>query len=185
MADDYLVKGSSIRSKFEFVRERFGRAAERELREEFEPQAGAMPFLDSSMYPFEIYDEINRAIAARFYDGDLERLREVGEFSARKVLTGVYRAFAAGRDFPRFLERAAVLHERFYRPGRMLVELGDDEASARVRLTDAPVYSEADLHIAAGFYLGAARLLGLENAFCDFHLKPDGAHFDLSWADSK
>ena len=94
MTDEYRVKGSSIRSKFEFVHDRFGEAAERRLKERFRDH-GILPVLDSVMYPFAEYDAVNRAIAEEFLDGDLTRLAEVGAYSAQKVLTGVYRAFAA------------------------------------------------------------------------------------------
>ena len=44
MSDEYCVKGSSIRSKFEFVHDRFGEAAERALKE-------WMPCSDCCMRP--------------------------------------------------------------------------------------------------------------------------------------
>ena len=181
MGDEYQVKGSSIRSKFDYVHERFGEAAERQLEERFR-ERGILPVLDSVMYPFEAYDAVNRAIAEQFFDGDLSRLSEVGAYSARKVLTGVYRAFAAGKDYPGFLRRAAVLHERFYSHGGMDVNLGDDGKSCEILLRGAPTYSEADLHIAGGFYAGAAELLGIESL--DWRLSWDassGARFQLRW----
>ncbi len=115
----------------------------RRLKERFRDRDGLLPVLDSAMYPFAIYDEVNRAIAEEFYDGDLARLAEVGAYSARKVLTGVYRAFAAGKDFPGFLKRAAVLHERFYSHGEMLVDLDAGGRACQITLRGAPSYSEA------------------------------------------
>jgi len=138
MSDDYRVKGSSIRSKFDFVRDRFGEAAEGQLKERFR-ERGLLPVLDSVMYPFDDYDALNRAIAAEFFDGDLSRLSEAGAYSAQQVLTGVYRAFAAGKDYPGFLRRAAVLHERFYSHGGMDVELADDGKSCQILMQGAPV----------------------------------------------
>ncbi len=181
MSDDYRVKGSSIRSKFEFVNERFGEAAVRRLKERFRDRDGLLPVLDSAMYPFAIYDEVNRAIAEEFYDGDLARLAEVGAYSARKVLTGVYRAFAAGKDFPGFLKRAAVLHERFYSHGEMLVDLDAGGRACQITLRGAPTYSEADLYIAGGFYAGAAELLGTESLDWNLAWDSSGARFDLRW----
>lgn len=180
MMSDYRVKGSSIRSKFEFVRERFGEAAERRIKERFHDR-GLLPVLDSAMYPFTLYDEVNRAIAEDLLDGDLTRLSEVGSYSARKVLTGVYKAFAAGKDFPGFLRRAAVLHERFYSHGTMQVSLAEDGTSCRIALTGAPAYSEADLYIAGGFYSGAAELLGIEALHWDLSWDPSSARFELRW----
>ena len=181
MSDDYRVKGSSIRSKFDFVRDRFGEAAERELKEQFR-ERGILPVLDSMMYPFEDYDAVNRAIAEKFFDGEASRLSEVGAYSAQKVLTGVYRAFSAGKDYPGFLRRAAVLHERFYSHGGMDVDLAEDGKSCQITLLGAPTYSEADLYIAAGFYAGAADLLGIESLDWELSWDSSGARFQLRWA---
>ena len=181
MSDDYRVKGSSIRSKFDFVHDRFGEGAERRLKERFRAR-GILPVLDSMMYPFEDYDAVNRAIAEQFFDGDLSRLSEVGTYSAQKVLTGVYRAFAAGKDYPGFLRRAAVLHERFYSHGGMQVELAEDGKGCTIELRGAPTYSESDLYIAGGFYAGAAHLLGVQSL--DWEMSWDsssGARFELRW----
>ena len=168
--------------KLEYVRDCFGPASERELRQLLEGHPGVLPVLDSAMYPFEVYDEVNRAIAERHFGGDLSKLQEVGVYSARKVLTTVYKAFAVGKDYPGFLRRAAVLHERFYSQGRMIVELGRGGSSATIHLAEAPVYSEADLQIAAGFYRGAAELMGMTDLGCTFELRDDGAHFQLDWS---
>jgi len=180
MSDDYRVKGSSIRSKFDFVRDRFGEAAERELKEQFR-ERGILPVLDSMMYPFEDYDAVNRAIAEKFFDGEASRLSEVGAYSAQKVLTGVYRAFAAGKDYPGFLRRAAVLHERFYSHGGMDVDLAEDGKSCQITLRGAPTYSESDLYIAGGFYAGAADLLAIESLDWELSWDSSGARFQLRW----
>lgn len=180
MSGDYRVKGSSIRSKFDFVHDRFGEAAERQLKERFRDR-GILPVLDSVMYPFEDYDAVNRAIAEEFLDGDLSRLAEVGAYSAQKVLTGVYRAFAAGKDYPGFLRRAAMLHERFYNAGSMAVDLAADGKSCQIVLRGAPTYSEPDLNIAGGFYAGAAELLGIESLDWELSWDSSGATFQLRW----
>ena len=180
MSDEYRVKGSSIRSKFDFVHDRFGEAAERRLKERFRDR-GILPVLDSVMYPFAVYDAVNRAIAEEFFDGDLSRLAEVGAYSAQKVLTGVYRAFAAGKDYPGFLRRAGVLHERFYSHGGMDVQLGENGRSCRIEQRGAPTYSESDLQIAGGFYAGAAQLLGIRSLDWDLSWDASGARFELRW----
>ena len=179
--EEYRVRGSSISSKFEFVRVRFGTEAELQLKEQFADHEQLFPILDSSWYPFELYDEINRAIADRFFDGELSGLVEVGSYSAEKVLTSVYKAFAEGKDFVGFLLRAALLHERFYSQSQMDVTLGEDGVSAEILLRDAPTHSEADLHMAAGFYAGAAKLLGVKGYRDEYNLIQDGAHFQLRW----
>lgn len=177
----FSVKGSSISSKFAFVRETFGAAAERELRESLRDAADLGTILDSSQYPFDLYDRILVALAERFYDGDLSRLEEVGAYSAQKSLTTIYRAFTQGKDFLGFLSRIGLLHERFYSEGKMEVEVAADRKGARIRLSGAPRYSDADLFVAGGFYLGAGRLLGLEAISYDLARTDQGATFRLEW----
>lgn len=177
----FSVKGSSISSKFDFVRESFGASAERELRENLRGTADLGTILDSSLYPFDLYDRILRAMADRFYDGDLSRLEEVGAYSAEKSLTTIYRAFTDGKDFLGFLSRIGLLHERFYTEGRMDVEVAENQQSARILLSGAPVYSDADLFVAGGFYIGAGRLLGLDSINYTLSRSEKEALFHLTW----
>jgi hypothetical protein len=176
---EYKVKGSSLRSKLQFVREKFGDEAEAELRTLFDRKQ--FPILDSSWYPFELYEAVNRTIVERHLGGDVTRLREVGEFSAEKVLTSVYRFFTTGQDFVGFLKRAESLHQTCYNEGGMRVDVGEDGRSCHILLT-APRFSETDLHIAAGFYSGAGRLLGARDITCRCHHDREGAHFHLTWS---
>ncbi len=182
MSSEYQVKGSSISSKFDFVRERMGANEETRLREQFTDRAGLFPILDSAWYPFELYDLVNRTIADLFFNGNLSRLEEVGIFSAERVLNTVYRSFAHGRDYIGFLKRAAILHQRFYDRGHMEVVLGEDGHSAEVILSGAPTYAEADLYVASGFYRGAGKALGLDDVRSQFRLTADGARFQLGWS---
>ncbi len=181
VASPYNVKGSSINSKFDFVRERLGEAAHNQLRERLTGDESLFPILDSAWYPFELYDRVNRTIAELFFGGALRRLEEVGMFSAERVLKTVYKSFAQGQDFVGFLKRAAILHQRFYDAGQMEVVLGDDGCSAEVIHSGAPAYAEADLYIASGFYRGAGRALGLDDVRSEFRFTATGARFQLDW----
>lgn len=177
----FSVKGSSISSKFDFVRETFGAAAERELRDGLRGEADLGTILDSGLYPFDLYNRILEAIAERFYGGDLSRLEEVGAYSARTSLTTIYRAFTQGKDFLGFLSRIGLLHERFYSEGKMAVEVQPDRRGARIHLSGAPRYSDADLFVAGGFYVGAGKLLGLESIDYELARTDEGATFHLRW----
>jgi hypothetical protein len=181
MIEEYQVKGSTLRSKFDFVRERFGGQAEAELKELFRG-AGSELFLASSWYPFSLYDQILTAIAQRFYDGDFSRLVEVGEYSARKALTTVYRAYVRDQDFYSFLKTIANLHEVLYSLGKMTVTHVEGKSSCEIHLSEAPEYSTSDIYVAQGFYLGASALLGLKNPACRHRVDSDGAHFVLTWS---
>lgn len=174
------VKGSTIRSKLVFVRERFGDGAERELKMLLEA-AGYKQILEGAWYPFAVYDQVLRHIAERHFAGDLRRLSEVGIFSAQTALTTTYDVFAGRRDFTQFLQRLSTLHGRFYSVGEIVVELSNAPDACKIRMRGAAPYSEADLHNATGFYVGAAQLMGLEHARCRFEPAGEEIFFHIAW----
>ena len=49
-------------------------------------------------------------------------------------------------------------------------------------VADRGAVAQADLHVAGGFYKGAARLLGLGDMSYRVELGDDGARFDLAWS---
>jgi hypothetical protein len=182
---EYQVKGSTINSKFDFVRLEFGVEAEQRLEAQLEQQTGAKrPFLDSTWYPFKTYVAILRLIARNHYRGDLSKLAAIGAGSADVTFAGTYRAFVRGDDFLRFLRRMPQLHTQFYSQGRIDVELLDDRRGCSIRHRGKDTYDEADLYVAQGFYQRAAELHGLDVIDCAFTLTLEGAEFQLRWAEA-
>ncbi|MCG8454760.1 MAG: hypothetical protein MI919_00655 [Holophagales bacterium] len=176
------VKGGSIRSKIAFVASTFGPAAEAELVAELAEQ-GYAQVLEASWYDYDLFDHVLRFIADRWLGGDLGRLRDVGRFSARTALTTTY-AFYLGRgDLPGFLGRISKLHERYYSRGSLTV-LEQGATRCRLKLHGAGFYREPDLQVAAGFYMGAAELLGCREVRCRIEPGPDEADFLLEWSSS-
>jgi len=176
MDGGYQVKGSTIKSKLAFVADRFGAAARDELTEPLRAR-GLLPILDGSWYPFDLYVEVLRAIADRFYGGDRARLEEIGAYSAEKALTTTYRAFATGKGFFDFLDRLALLHGQFYNLGEMRVERRDAERACDIVLTGAPTYPQEDVYIASGFYAGAGRYLGFTDVVVEIRREGAGVRF--------
>ncbi len=180
MEPEYQVKGSSIQSKFAFVAERFGPEAESRLREQFLDH-DHYPILDALWYPFDFYLAVNQAIVRDFFAGDLTRLREVGQFSAEKALTETYRAYIQSGDFVGFLTNVSRLHKQFYSVGEQRVSVGEDGRYCRIELRGKPYYPEADLYVAEGFYVGAAKLMGLNDVASRFRVDENGATFEMKW----
>ena len=178
MPTEFSIKGSSLRSKLEYVRKVHGPAAEAELKEWLRTK-GVVLLLVSDWYPHGIYTELNEAIAERFLDKDLRRLQEVGVFSANQALSTTYKAYVEKGDFEGFLRRLASLHGRFFDQGAMDVRIAEN--SCEILLTGAPVYPEADMQVAMGFYIGAARRFGFEQALCQLRRGQDSASFLLRW----
>ncbi len=60
------------------------------------------------------------------------------------------------------------------------MEIGGDLKSCQIHLR-APVFSEADMYVAAGFYEGAAGFFGEKRVTCTCALANNGARFSMSW----
>ena len=174
----YGVKGSSIQSKLQYVREAFGEKAEERLRSSHPDLGRAV--LKGSWYPFELYDQLLQTIATNHFGGFLQRLEAVGEHSAEVALSTTYKAFAVAKDLPGLVRRLSTLHGMYYDKGSMrLGDFGDSHLT--VVLSGAPVYSKADLHVASGFYVGAAKVIGMKGVRSTINLGDDGAEIKLRW----
>ncbi|MEM8930303.1 MAG: hypothetical protein AAGE94_03975 [Acidobacteriota bacterium] len=179
-AGTYRVKGGSIRSKQLYVREVFGDAAAETL-DAFLASRGVGMVLEANWYDYELFDAVLAFIAEHHFDGDLGRLTEIGRFSARHALTTTYEVFLVRRDLYVFFERLGQLHERFYNIGGLRL-VARREDGCTLLLQGAPSYAETDIQVAAGFFAGAAELLGRQAVDSQIVRLPDGVRFELSWA---
>lgn len=176
----YQVKGSTLRSKFDYVHERFGDQALERLERRFANKK-LFPILHSGWYPYELYVAVLEAIAEHHFDGNLAQLVDVGAHSAKVALSTVYAAFVRPTGFVEFLQGMSRLHHMFYSLGEIEVTIDEGMNRAEIVQRDKPTFADADLYVASGFYQKAADLHGLEGVACGFSLEADGAHFDLSW----
>jgi hypothetical protein len=181
MREEYKVKGIAVRTKLDYVRERHGTAAEAEVKAGLDRYKSLMPLLDSSWYPFALYDDVLRVIATRFFAGHLTGLREVGTHSAQSALTSVYKSFARSGNVAAFFERIGALYSTYYNLGQMQATFDPTGAGCTILLSGAPVYSPADLEVSAGFFVGACKLLGKPGARCSFRSAKDSVHYELRW----
>lgn len=178
---DWKVKGSTLKSKVQFATEHFGEAAGQAL-DSWLAEAVGGTVLAAAWHPFEIYDRLLHELAGRFYGGRLIRLQKVGRHSAHHALTETYSIFAMQKDFARFLERISTLHSRFYNQSRLVVtEKG--ETFCRHQIEELPAVSEADVHVALGFYLGAAEVMGLQRVRGTHEVRDEHmVAFRIAWA---
>lgn len=175
----YWVKGGSIASKLDFLRDELGPEAESGLQD-FLDQRGAPQILEASWYPFQLYDEVLRYLVEEHFGGDVAKLRRVGRYSARRSLTGTYSVYVRPGGFPAFLERSASFHGRYYSAGSLeLAEASDDGRHFRLVQKDAPIYTRPDLEVACGFYCEAAEMMGLSDVRCEWEYTDDGVAFEL------
>src|SRR5689334_21263000 len=108
--DGGRVKGVMVRAHVDWVRDHRDRA---EVIEFFEEIPRAMrTVLAASWYPFADVIELDRVIMNRFGEGEISFLQELGAYSARQSLGGVYRSFQRSAVHE-FFHRSALLHGQF------------------------------------------------------------------------
>jgi len=178
----YQVKGSTVRSKFDFVHEQFGEQARQNLEERFKDRA-LLPILVSGWYDYDLYIEVLEAIAVSHFAGNHEELQAIGAYSAEQSLRTVYAAFVRQGGFVEFLRGISRLHHMFYNAGELVVNVEASQRAATIWHRDKPRLADADLHVAAGFYRKAAEIHEGPggDARCEFTVRSDGAHFAVSW----
>ncbi len=108
------VKGSMIRAHLDWVRDH---AAREETIELFEALPGVVrqqvsTVLAASWYDFSTLIAVDRTILALFGNDDVRFLEQLGAWSARSNLAGVYKIFRR-EHLHDFFRRAAVLHRQF------------------------------------------------------------------------
>lgn len=158
----FQVKGSSIRTKVAFARARFGERAEQSLIEAL-GEAGVSRVLEGGWYDFEAYEAVLVRLAEVCYGGKIDRLREVGTFSAEQALSTTYQAFAQHRDLARFLAVIPEFHKRLHSHGDLEI-IGPEAGELHFQLRRLPKLSRPDHYVSEGFFLGAVRLLGWPDA---------------------
>lgn len=178
--DEFRIKGSSIATKLSFIAERYGSEHEASLREWLDDR-GYRRILDASWYPFTLFEGLLFVIVERHYDGQVERIQEVGVDSAQRTLTSTYGAFIRGKAFGQFLALMPQLHPRIYSHGTVTPHVDEAACQARIALRDLPKYSDPDLFVSQGFFLGAAKLLGLPEARGSFARVEGGIDFSVRW----
>lgn len=179
MQEEFLIKGSSLRTKLNFASRRLGPEARASLERHLIEALGNRPILDADWYPFATYEGLLQHLLDRFLAGDVERLQEVGQFSADAALSSVYETYARG-GFAAFVDRLPMFHQRLYTVSRLVVRV--KEANACVLDTvNMPRISMADVHVSCGFFVGAARLLGHPKARGSALAKDTYVRYRIEW----
>lgn len=184
------VKGTTLRSRLDFLRERFGEDSVATVLDGLDPEhrravESALPgsWLDSS-----IIDRLDREIIDRFGGGRDKLAREFGAFSARKNLTTLYKIFIeqAQGDPHELFENLANLHRNFYDAGSMSVARLDERSSS-VEVDYEGAATRPNCLTALGFYSTALELIGVEQASVEERAcQVDGAklcRFEIRWGE--
>lgn len=164
------VKGSLLKTRWEFLADRLGPEAPRAVLEGLSDgdRALAERALPASWVPFELLTRIDEAIVSRCGGGQVGICVEIGAFSARRNLGTLYRIFLdqARRDPFALLEQLALLHGTLY-------DWGDSQVQ---RLTGTSCLMQADYQgratrlnclTALGFYRESLCLIGSASVEAD------------------
>jgi hypothetical protein len=179
-AGEYKVKGSTLLSKIKFVHDQLGVEAEKRLLSELSAQEFP-PIFESGWVPFKRYEELLGIIVELFLDGDVRRLVEVGEYSARNAFGSTYKSWIHNKDIIGFLKWIDRLHRTLYSHGHIEVVIAEGERGCKILHRGKPRYCEADLYVALGFYQGATRLLGHRSTSGTYEHDPEGVTFTITW----
>jgi hypothetical protein len=150
------VKGVMVRAHVDWVRDHRDRD---EVIEFFEALPRPMrTVLAASWYEFADVVALDRVIMDRFGHGELSFLQELGAYSARQSLTGVYRFFQRS-GVHEFFRRSALLHGQFQDFGTARY---DERAGTAGRMIHSHYSSYSPLYCASaiGFYRECIRLHG-------------------------
>jgi hypothetical protein len=185
------VKGTALRSRIGFLRERFGEDSLATVLEGLDATdrkviSGALP---GSWIPFEIIDRFEREIIERFGGGHDELAQEFGAFSAKENLTTLYKIFIeqAQGDPHSLFENLSNLHRSFYDCGDMrALRTGDRTTSLEVDYEGSA--TRPNCLTAVGFYSTALEIIGVAGARVEERAcQAEGAklcRFEIRWDES-
>jgi hypothetical protein len=175
------VKGVMVRAHIDWVRDHRDRA---EVIEFFEVIPRSMrTVLAASWYAFADVIELDRVIMDRFGHGEPAFLQELGAYSARQSLTGVYRFFQRS-GVHEFFRRSALLHGQYQDFGTAAY---DERGETAGRMLHGRYTSFSPLYCASaiGFYRECIRLhggLSVEVREPECQCRGDAAcTFDMTW----
>jgi uncharacterized protein (TIGR02265 family) len=158
------VKGSVLRSRLEFVEEKFGADALQNVMQSLsaEDQQALNNMLPSSWLPFEVGRNLDDEIVKVVGGGKIEFFEQLGVASAEKNLTTVHSAFLTPDDPHGFLKKAPQIYRLYYQTGRREYEkVGEKEAVLTTH--EAETFSNPDCSTVIGWYKRALEYCGAVN----------------------
>jgi hypothetical protein len=117
------VKGSAVAALQQFVLEHHAEGGHASWLGALPPGARSVfagPVLQSDWYPLQdAYIAPTQVMCELFHGGSERAAWEVGAFSARKSLRGVYRAFVRVASAGFVVDRAGSIFQTYYSPGKI------------------------------------------------------------------
>lgn len=159
------IKGLIIQAREDFVKDNFGEEA-------WENVIDALPketrgtlrdlVITAKWYPFEVGDQLDKAIVEVLGGGDTTIFEEIGAKSAKRSLTKVHKSFLTPGDPQAFMKKADMIYKFYYDTGyREYKETGP--GSGVITTYEAETYSVPDCLTVIGWYREALRMCGARN----------------------
>lgn len=121
---DIKVKGSMVKTMNQDVVD-MGKDKYETWLNSLPPQSKEIfssPILDSNWYSFKYaYLEPGAKMLSIFMDNKLEKMRQLGNLNASKLLRGIYKLYAKLGSPNTFIKRAAKIFSGFFTPGNLSV----------------------------------------------------------------
>ena len=153
------VKGTLVEAHLDWARERVPEGLDR-LGDRLRGGCGqwvSRGILATDWIPLECLVEIDRALADATGIDTETAFHAMGQHSAERNLSGVYKSFVAGEPH-RFFSEMSFLHRRFMNFGRSTYEK-TGERSGRIRLEAYDEYSPVLCASGRGYYEAALRMM--------------------------
>lgn len=184
--DGGRVKGSMLRSRFEWLKEHHPEIDRDDVvtpLPEVTAERLKRGILSSSWYPFEDLINLDKHLRDRFQGEMPDILQEFGRYSAKKNLT-VIRVMTPHE----FFRNSVKLHERFQDFGKAEYEQ-TGETSGKMVYLDYPCYSPVFCESAFGFFEQCLVLFGATSQTVTeprCHCRGDSScTFSMSWSSSE
>jgi hypothetical protein len=182
------VKATMLRTRLDFLGERFGPDALRSVLEALpeDDRKTLHAVLPSSWVPFTLLNRLDDVIVRKLGGGQTGVIEQAGAYSALKNLTSIYKIFVdqARGDPQSLMESLSGMHATFYDWGGMRAHAVSPER-CRMEMDYLGSASRTNCRSAIGFYSEALRQLHLkavrvEETTC----QADGASlcvYDVAW----
>lgn len=160
------VKGSSLVATEKFVKQNFGSDGYQRLLQVLPKPSREIfdnPIIATQWYPIdEGFYQPMEAICRLFFKGEPRGAREMGKFSAREGLQGVYKVFARIASVEFILKKTPSIFVTYYQPGKMEV-LENQERRLVLRMSGVDEPHLLLEERICGWLEGAAEICGEKN----------------------
>jgi hypothetical protein len=156
------VKGAVLLARRAFVVDEHGEPAWQKVLEALSADARGQferSILTSSWYPFELNEELDRAIVRIVGGGDPDIFKVIGARSARQNLGGPHRDFLVPGDPQQSLAKTEMIYSFYYDQGHRTYE-ATGPCSGVMTTHEAETFSHTDCLTVIGWYEEALKMCG-------------------------